>query len=94
MITGDTIDGIRKHLEEVSAHPILFHFNGLIFRFSGQCFSIRGRKLKTRVYVSCSSLGHVHELMYVGKVNHAHVYESLYVNFIMVSHVQLRTQFF
>jgi hypothetical protein len=94
MILGATIDGIANRLDQVSTHPILFHFNGLISSFSVQFFSIRGRKLETRVYVGCSSSGHVHDLMYVGKINPSHVYDSLYMIVIRVSHVQLREQVF
>jgi hypothetical protein len=81
-------------MDQVSAHPILFHFNGLIFRFSAHFFSIRGCKLKTRVYVGCSSSSHVHDLMYMGKVNPDCIYEALYSIFIMESHIQLHAQFF
>jgi hypothetical protein len=78
MILGATIDGIGNRLDQVSAHPILFHFNGLISSFSAQFFSIRGRKLETRVYVGCSSSGRVHDLMYMGKVNPSCMYMMPY----------------
>jgi hypothetical protein len=95
-------------LDQVSSHPILFHFNGLILRFSAQFLRIRGRNVKTRVYAGCSSLGrihylmymgcnsldHVHDLMYVGKENHAHIYESLYVTVIRVSAYNSVRKFF
>jgi hypothetical protein len=88
------VDGIGNLLDQVSSHPIHFHLNGLIFRFSAQFLSIRGCKLKTRVYASCSSLGCIHNLMYMGKVKPARVYESLYMTVIMVAHVQLCAQVF
>jgi hypothetical protein len=76
-------------MDQVSAHPVLFHFNGLIFRFSSQFLSLRCHKVETRVYVGYSSLSHIHDLMYMGKANPSHIYESLYITMISVSYVQL-----
>jgi hypothetical protein len=87
-------DIIAAHTDQVSSHDVLFHFNGLIPSFSFQFLSIKGHKLETRVYVGCSSLGHVHDLMYVGKEKPSHIYESLYTIFIRVVHVQLCKQFY
>jgi hypothetical protein len=86
-ISGATINEIGNRLDQVSAYPILFHFNGLIFSFSDQILSIRGRKLETRVYVGYSSSGRVHDLMYMGKVKPSHVYEALYMTVIRVTRV-------
>jgi hypothetical protein len=86
-ILAAMINGIINRLDQVSAYPILFHFNGLIFSFSAQFFSIRGCKLEIRVYAGCSSPGHVHDLMYEGKVKLSRIYEDLYATVIKVTHV-------
>ena len=86
-IAWATINKIKNRLDQVSAYPILFHFNGLIFSFSDQVLSIRGYKLETRVYMGWSSLGRIHDLMYTGKVKPSHVYEALYMTIIRVNHV-------
>jgi hypothetical protein len=67
MISRATINEIGNHLEQVSAHTVLFPFNGLIVIFSAQFFSFRARRVKTRVYAGYSSSGHVYDPMYVGK---------------------------
>jgi hypothetical protein len=93
-IAGFTINKIRNHLDQVSAYPILFDFNGLNFIFSRHFFSIRGRYLETKVYVGDSSSDRVHNLMYAGKVNLSWVYKALYATVIRVAHVQVQKQVF
>jgi hypothetical protein len=93
VIPGSTIDEIANHLDQVSAHAILFHFNGLISSFSVHIFSIRGCKLETRVCVGCSSSGHIHNLTYAGKVKHVHVYDALYVTVISVE-ISIQIKYF
>jgi hypothetical protein len=94
MILGSTINEMGNCLDQVSAYPILFQLNCLILGFSVQCFSIRGHKLETRVYVGCISLGHIHNHMYVTKVNPSCIYEALYVTSIKVTCIQLHKQVF
>jgi hypothetical protein len=48
-------------------------------------FSIRGRYLETRSYVGDSSSGHVHDLIYVGKVKPTCVHEALYVIVVILA---------
>ena len=83
-----------NHLDQVNAPFILFNFHSLIFSFSAQILSLRGRKLKIRVYEGYSLLGRVHDSMYMGKAKPSHVYVALYTTMTKLARLQVREHIF
>jgi hypothetical protein len=86
------INEINNHLDQVSAHPLFFKFNGLNFNFRSHFFSIRGRNIETRVYAGESSSGRVYEPIYMGKAKNARVYAALYATFTDLANIQVCEQ--
>jgi hypothetical protein len=91
-IAGAMINKIGNRVDQVSAHPIYFHFNDLDFSFRHHFLSIRGRYLETRLYVGDNSSGCVHDLMYTGKAKPTRVYETPYATIIRLACIHVCKQ--
>jgi len=93
-IMGDMINLINNHLDQLSAHPLLFNFNGLNSSFKSHCLSIRECNMETSVYAGDRSSGCVYDPTYMGKAKLARVYAALYMTVMILSRAQVHEQDF
>jgi hypothetical protein len=60
MILGDTVNEIGNRLDQVSGHPVLFHFGCLNFGNGVHFLSFGCRKVGKLVYVGCNGATYVY----------------------------------